>query len=61
MIDKTLARMIDETLRRSAKLSGIPPCNLLEIQTLLEIEVNQRHLVGLTRRVPPLQCQGICL
>jgi hypothetical protein len=60
MIDKTLARMIDGTLQQWVKLSGIPRCNLLEIQTLLEIEVNQPHLVGLTRRVPPLQCQGIC-
>jgi PmbA protein len=50
--------MIDETLRRRAKLSGIPRCNLLEIQTLLEIEVNQAHLVGLTRRVPPSPMSG---
>jgi hypothetical protein len=33
MIDKTLARMIDETLRQWAKLSGIPRRDLLEIQT----------------------------
>ena len=60
MIDKTLARMIDETLRRSAKLSGIPRRNLLEIQTLLEIEVNQAHLVGWHTLFRPLQSQGIC-
>jgi hypothetical protein len=58
MIDKTLAHMIDESLRRSAKLSGIPRCNLLEIQTLLEIEVNQAHLVGWTHLVPSPPISG---
>src|SRR5258707_1226069 len=52
MIDKTLAHMIDESLRRSAKLSGIPRCNLLEIQG------NQAHLVGWTCLVPSPPISG---
>jgi hypothetical protein len=54
MIDKTLARMIDETLLHWVKLSGIPRCNLLEIQ------MNQAHLVGSTHFSAPIQSQGIC-
>ena len=54
MIDKTLARMIDGTLPQWVKLSGIPRCNLLEIQ------MNQAHLVGSTHFSAPIQSQGIC-
>jgi hypothetical protein len=53
MIDKTLARMIDETLPRSLKLSGFGGGKMLEIL------VNQQHLVGVPiGRSSPLQCPG---
>ena len=54
MIDKTLARMIDETLREMPKMFGI------WWRKMLEIPVNQAHLMGLPICVPkPLQLSGI--
>jgi hypothetical protein len=41
MIDNTLARMIDETLRETAEIDGIWP------RKMLEVPVNQAHLQGL--------------
>ena len=41
MIDKSLARMIDESLRKLAKIDGF--CR----RKMLEIRVNQAHLTNL--------------
>ena len=41
MIDNTLARMIDETLRRLAEIDGFCP------RKMLEVPVNQAHLQSL--------------
>ena len=41
MIDNTLARMIDETLRRLAEIDGFCP------RKMLEVPVNQAHLQDL--------------
>ena len=56
MIDKTLARMIDETLREMPKMFGI------WCRKMLEIPVNQAHLIGLPICAQaPFNCQGFCL
>ncbi len=50
MIDKTLARMIDETLLSAAKIFRVKPTNVLEVR------MNQAHLVSsaVCIRFPPL-------
>ena len=55
MIDKTLAHMIDETLRQSRK------CLAFGRRKMLEIPVNRPHLMGLPILPPsmPLQFSGI--
>jgi len=56
MIDKTLARMIDETLPQCRKMFGI------RWRKMLEIPVNQAHLMGLPICAQaPFNCQGFCL
>ena len=45
MIDNTLARMIDETLRKYLEIDGFCP------RKMLEVAVNQAHLEE--RRTPP--------
>jgi len=46
MIDKTLAYMIDETLRRIRKSFAFP------VQQMLELTVNQAHLNGFADLAP---------
>lgn len=52
MIDNTLARMIDETLREAGEIDGFYRCKMLEVP------VNQAHLQGFAAaRAACLKCR----